>query len=101
MKRDFTQGFKLIDGSTIPDVTLKTVALTALQGVYEDEKNLQATDKIARFTLATRVYQASVCDLTAEEVALLKTLINKAYPAPLIVAQAWAMLDSDFAEVTA
>lgn len=113
MKRNFNSSFTFIDGRPITEpgsvgadgqpakavpLSLLTVALTAIQGIYEDEKNLPPTDKIARFNLATRIYQTPLCEVSAEEVSMLKTLINKAYPSPLIVAQAWQILDADYVE---
>lgn len=108
MKRNFNAGFTAINGQPLVEmvdskpvqITLSAIALQALQGVFDDEKNLPAADKISRFTLATRIHQTPICDVVSEEVALLKLLINKAYPAPLIVAQAWAMLDADYVEAS-
>lgn len=99
MQRDFSQCFKDFEGNTIKsndkELSLRTVAVIALQGTYEDEPRLPAVDKIRRHHLALKIHAADVVSLTAEDVALIKQLINKAYPSPLVVAQSWAMLESE------
>lgn len=99
MQRDFSQCFKDLDGSQIESngkaLSLRIVAISALQGVYEDEARLPADEKIKRHNLAVKIHADNVVSLTAEDVALIKQLINKAYPSPLVVAQSWAMLEAE------
>ena len=59
--------------------TLAAVAMNALMATYKDELELSGEQKIKRFDLAERIFMNSECDLTAQEVVELKTLINKFY----------------------
>ena len=74
-------------------LTLKITTVNALLATFSDEANLSGEDKLKRFELA-QVVNASTdpVDLIAEDVALIKKLIAKAY-ATLIVGQAWKMLE--------
>jgi hypothetical protein len=98
MKVNFNQEIKKINGESIANgastqTLLKDVAVEAILAVYQDEHNLPGADKAKRFVLATRIYaNPADIDLTVEEVADVKKLIGKAY-GPLIVGQAFAMLD--------
>jgi hypothetical protein len=98
---DFAAPITLIDGTTpLRDqgdkgkiVTLGDVAQTALLSTFQDEPNLKGEDKIKRFSLATKIEgQRKDPVLTADDIALIKTLIGKAYN-PLITGQAWKLLD--------
>ena len=81
----------MIDG---PVATLGAVSVNALVATYQDEQRLSGEDKVKRWELAMRIKKlpSGAADLTAEEVALIKSLIAKAY-GPIIVGQAWAMLE--------
>jgi len=75
------------------DMTLREVCLAALQAQFEDEKNLNATEKVARYSLATDIFKAKDnIEFTAEEITLLKKLIGKGFTV-LIVGQAYELLD--------
>lgn len=76
------------------DMTLKEVCLAALQANFDDEKQLSATEKVARYSLATDIFKAKESiELVAEEIALLKKLIGKGFTM-LIVGQSYELLDS-------
>jgi hypothetical protein len=101
---DFTVALNDLDGVAISDgneakatFTLGSAAVRALVIPYEDERNLSADEKFKRGELANRIHAATVgataLALKAEEVALVKKLIGKAY-APLIVFRAWPQLDA-------
>jgi hypothetical protein len=105
MKIDFAQELKQLDGQILkavpgPDnkggqeaVTLKTVCTNALMATYEDERNLSGEEKLKRFDLASAIYAATEpLELVSEMVVLIKKLLAKAY-GPLIVGQAWKMLE--------
>jgi hypothetical protein len=86
------QPFVAQDGKPIT-MTLATVAETALLASYQDEQNLSGEDKVKRFVLATKIHGAAKdLPLTSDEVSLVKKLIGKSYN-PLIVGQAWRLLD--------
>ena len=81
----------LVDG---PPFTLRTVCQNALVAVYQDEQQLSGEDKLSRWELAVKIKKAvDPCELTTEEVVLVKKLIGKAY-GPVISGQAWEMLES-------
>lgn len=96
MKINFDQVLKELDGKSIVDnnqkeLTLKSVACNALSFSFNDEQ-ISGEDKAKRGLLAMRLYANPDIDLTIEEVALIKKLIGKAY-GPIVVAQAWGMLE--------
>ena len=104
MAIDFTQPITNLDGSEIKDAdgkpvvsTLGRVAEQALLAVYADERDqsgketITPEEKFKRWKLASKV-QGKDVNLSIEELALLKKLIGKAFP-PLIVGQAWKLLD--------
>jgi hypothetical protein len=72
--------------------TLSRVAATALIQAYADEANLDGETKVKRFALAMKVTGAKKLGLAAEEIAVLKERIGKAY-GPLIVGRAYQLLD--------
>jgi len=100
MKVDFSQKFKDFDGKAIKalngkDADLRGAAVDALNALFMDEQGLSGEDKVKRYTLAKKVCaNDDPVDVTVEEVALIKKLVGKAF-APLIVAQAWNMLEGD------
>lgn len=93
---DFSQAMRDLNGKEIADgdvsFTLGAVACNSLLATFSDEGNLPGTKKAERFSLAMKIHGKPRVGLKAEEVALLKMLIGKAYAA-LIVGQAWLMLD--------
>jgi len=73
--------------------TLKSVAVEALQLSFADEQQISGEEKAKRWVLATRIYaNPENIDLKTEEISIIKKLIGKAY-GPLIVGQAWKILD--------
>ena len=75
------------------DMTLKEVCLAALQANFDDEKQLSATEKVARYSLATDIFKAKESiELASEEITLLKKLVGKGFTM-LIVGQAYELLD--------
>lgn len=98
------------DGKTVkkksPILTLKTVCTTVLLGLELDQvvcpqcrhqirmpEKLPGEDKVKRFLLATKIYDSiDFVDVGTKEIELLKDLIAKSY-LPVIVGQAWFILD--------
>ena len=76
--------------------TLGDVASAALFATFPDENDarnpLSAAEKVKRAALALRIRSAGNVDMTAEETALIKSVVGKAY-SPIIVYRAWALLD--------
>lgn len=77
---------------------LKTVAINALMSTFEDEKNLSGEDKLSRYVLSCKIRSGGECDLTVDEISIIKKLIGKAY-GTLIVGQTWPMLEGEKSEV--
>lgn len=80
------------NGTDPKNLTLATVASSALTAAIPDEPNQSAAVKVQRFGLALRVAAGGSVDLKAEEVAMLKDLIGKLYQ-PLVVGRAYDLLD--------
>lgn len=95
MKIDFGTVLNDLEGNPIRDgegvVTLRHICVNALFAIYNDEPGLSGTDKAKRYKLAMRL-KPEVCEVSAEEVTTLKTLVGKAY-APLVVGRAYEVLD--------
>jgi hypothetical protein len=96
---DFTALITDIDGAAIEDgtadkkpFTLGDAAVKALVTPYPDEPNLAAEEKFKRAELAFRIRNKPDLVMSAEETAMVKKLIGKAY-APIVVFRAWPMLD--------
>ena len=96
MKIDFSAVIKDLDGDPVKDgekdATLGRVACTALLASYADEQNLAAEDKVRRFRLAEIAAKGGEREVKVEDVALIKTLIGKAF-APLVVARAYDIIE--------
>lgn len=95
---DFATPIKTIDGTEMRKedksiLTINEVTQNALLASYPDEQNLSGEEKVRRWVLAMKIdRQRKNPDLTADEIALIKKLIAKAYN-PLIVGQSWSLLD--------
>ena len=76
-----------------PQITLKRVAVNALQAIFEDERNLDGSEKLKRWQLAMKIHLGGDVDLTTEEIALVKKLIGKLYGAS-VVGPAWTALEA-------
>jgi len=98
MKVNFAQELKTLDGRSIKyadrgQMYLKDATLDALLATFQDEQNLPGEEKAKRYVLATRIYSnPEKLELKAEEVALIKKQIGRLF-GPLVVGQAFAMLD--------
>jgi len=105
---DFTKRLTNLDGSPVTDTegkplakppTLGSICESALLSQFADERDatgketIEAREKYERWKLAAKINAATKdLALTAEELALVKKLVGKAY-GPLIVGQVWTMLD--------
>lgn len=102
MQRDFSQeliglgGQKLVEanGDEQRPMTLGAVSVNALMGQFADEQAITGEEKFRRYQLAERVSDAGVQDVSAEEIALIKRLIGKAY-GPVLVGPAFKALELD------
>ena len=84
------------EGKIIP-ATLGNVAIGAIVAPVEVNGQAQALEgliAVERYNLANRIYEATEpLDLTVEEVALIKKRIAENYTTPLVVGQAWKMIE--------
>ncbi len=79
------------DDKTI--LTLDIMVTNVLLASFQDEPGLSGVDKVKRFNLAKRIYdKRKDPTVSADEIALIKTLISKAYN-PLLTGRAWEILD--------
>lgn len=99
MAIDFNVTIKNIDGTDATgadgkpaELKLSKVCIDALLNVFPDEQNLVGVDKIKRYMLAQNIQEHRDYSMTSEETELVKKLVAKLY-GPLIVGQAWALLD--------
>jgi len=79
------------------EMTFASVCSTALLTPTDEDKNLSGDEKVKRFKLAQRLYDADAeagVDLTVEEAALLKLVTSKLYTA-LVVGQLYGVLEKD------
>jgi hypothetical protein len=62
-------------------------------GVYADEQNIDGSEKVRRYQLATSIYGAKgPLDVPAEDIAMCKKLIGQGF-ATLVAGQAIPMLE--------
>lgn len=98
MKIDFAQQILTVDGLPIPEgvgkfATLKSLAQQALQMATKEDANLPIAKKVERFDLLLKITnKAPEVNLEAEEIALLKELMGKAFSV-LAVGQILRMLE--------
>lgn len=88
MKYDVTRPIINLEGKQIEDgekkkCTFKSIFVTALMS--PDPKNEDRIKKLGMFTLAQKLFKAEKeVDLKADEVVLIKDVVNQGYPSPLI-----------------
>lgn len=103
MRINFSAPIANLDGSPVMEgdrpMTLGNLAINALvatlQGPDGQPEHLDGIGKVRNALLAETIFKASEpLDLKAEDIALLKERIGRAY-SPLAVMRAWALLDGD------
>lgn len=75
------------------ELTVRTTAIEGLMTPYPDEQNVTIEEKMRREDLARKILAKDTDKITSEDIALIKRLINKRYPSPLIVGQAARALE--------
>lgn len=97
MKIDFDVKFQTLDGKAITmnekEATLKDVTIEALMGLLEEEKGISGEEKFKRYELAMKIKGGGIVDISVDDVSLIKRLIGKMFT-PLVVGQAWEMLEN-------
>jgi hypothetical protein len=93
-----------LDGTPILDdkgaamtLTVRGICVNALMQPLSQEEQVKpdsGDEKIRRSALAAHVQNKDdPYKYTAEDIALMKRLVNKNYPSPLVVSQAWRALE--------
>jgi hypothetical protein len=80
------------DCAHCPVLTLGRAAAHALFAAFPDERELPADQKWARAVLAARIENDTAARLDAEEIAVIKRLLGKAYGG-VVLMQAYPLLD--------
>jgi hypothetical protein len=103
---DFTKVLRAFDGSPAIDnvlkdntqinTTLGLVCRKALLSTMPGEKNGSWEDQFKRHMIADRIERNPRCDITAEEITLLKERIATIY-GPLVTGQCVELLDPAYA----
>ncbi len=83
---------KDVIGEDQKPVHFRTVCINALMAQLEEDKNLSGEDKVNAYTLAQRIFNDDECDLTPEDLTLLKARVGKCY-GPQIVGPAFQLLN--------
>ena len=97
MQINFDREFKDLAGATLREndkpVTLASIAANALLATYQHE-TIDGDEKARRWNMARRIFEnKEAVTLSLEEAATIKKLIGMAF-GPLIVGQAFVMLES-------
>jgi len=98
MRINFNRPLLDFSGEVLRDgdkpLALSVVAVNALMGVYADEQNLDGSEKVRRYQLATSIYGANgPLDVPAEDIAMCKKLIGRGF-STLVAGQAIPMLET-------
>ena len=98
MIKNFDASINGLNGQPIKDengdsIILKSLTINALEGNFEDERNLLGEEKDKRGLLADKIFAGGEIDVTPEEIVLIKQLIGKAFPT-LLVTRAYQLLDA-------
>lgn len=102
MKINFNQELQTFDGKPIikqgtKEETLKLIDVAVNALLTPDEKS-SGEERFKRYNIALNIHSNSnEADLNVEDVATLKKLIGVTY-APIVVGQAWNMLEKNIAE---
>lgn len=87
-----------IDGKPVPldrdnDLTLGAIACNALS--MNNDAKLSSDEKLKRFKLALRLHgEALPVEITSDEAALIKKVVNENYPSPMMVGQVFHMIEN-------
>lgn len=96
MKVDVTQIIRDLSGQPLAgkpeDATLRKVCLEVLMNTLRGDESMSGAGKAQLYALGMRIHSEDHPDLSAEDLSLVKDRIGRAY-APLVVGQAYALLD--------
>lgn len=81
-----------LSGDPISDLTAKKIMVDALLVTLEEDARLTGEQKIKNFTLAQRVSCGGEVELIAEDIALIKSRVARAFNT-LVTGRVWELLD--------
>ena len=73
-------------------MTLRFCIVEALGAAYPGEENLTGDERVKRWSLALRIRDEAPA-LRAEDVVLIKRLVNKRWPQPFVIGQIFELVD--------
>jgi opacity protein-like surface antigen len=102
MAIDWDAKITSLDGSPIADdkgkpveLAVGAICVNALMSPSSDEPNMSGEEKIRRYGLALKIQTRDKSYVyTSEDIALIKKLVNKNYPSPLVVFHVWRELEA-------
>lgn len=90
-------GGPVVDDKGKPvELTVRGICVGALEDPLSQEDQAKPTsgdEKLRRDALARRLQHPGDDKLTAEDVVLIKSLVNKKFTSPLLVSQVWRALE--------
>lgn len=97
---DLTQQILDLSGQPMRDendepAILKNIVKTALMSTIKGDENASADEKINRTILAKDAYTSEQVDWKSEDVTLIKKRINSLYANPLVVSEAYRLIEGD------
>lgn len=78
------------------NMSLRFCVVEALGGGYQNEESVKGEERATRWSLATRIKElvpGKPLKLKAEEIAVIKSVVNKRWPQSFIVAQIYKLID--------
>lgn len=94
MKRNFDTLILNIEGVPFEDnASLKTVSFLALTAVIPADEDSLVDAKLRLYGLIQKIYTGGVIDVSAEDIALLKTRIGAVFTNVIVVGRAFDLLE--------
>lgn len=96
MKRDFDALILKLDGEPFEDkATLKTVAFLSVTTPLQEDSMLPVEQKMKLYGLAQKVHRGGIVDLSAEDMALLKSRIGSVFNNVVVIGRAFDLLENE------
>jgi len=100
MKIDFNTVITGFDGGKITqdghDVTARLLVIEALNRLYKDDDSCSGEDRTKRADLSIKIYNSEEeVSLTVDEVAFIKTYVNKATFSPIVYKRLISILEGE------
>jgi len=91
------QVLKTMDGQTMKDMVDgeavdATVKMAIVNGLLSPVQKESGIEKVKKYELAKKVFNADEVDLNEDEIKLIKERVSEAFPSPLIVGQVFDLL---------